>query len=904
MAALDNCLPRVVAALAATSVAILPWSAHAQTHGTTCSRETSCGGGGRGASEGDVVGARLRLLRALADDRRADESHARQLFDGEMPAGVDSDGAEVSIRLAGDTDLESLLDSHGGRVLDAFSERLRYARLPWSAVEPVADHPAVRRIESTWAPLGAHPVETTSRETGITATRRDPGLGVDGEGLVIGDVDAGFDIYHPHLFRADGGTYRWIDVDDDGEFDPGTDGVDLDGNGSVGPNEQLRILDGGGPNASGGDGLTPSEDWVYVDADGDRRRNAGPAGGFDEDDPAYAEPTFVVDDVDEDGQLDPRERLVRLDTSKFRLVTDGDDAYRRGRNLAEVSKSGGGAQSFHGTGVASILVGGQPRYHDRIGLAPRAELVGYVLDGEATSEVGNFRRHRRYVEDAVERDVDVLLHEWSNLFATPYDGSSNLEQALDAARSEGVHQVVPLGNLNLAQKHVERRLQPDRATRLAFEVDEGYDAGDRRRPYRRVWGSLYWRSDETLDVELDPPDGPAIDLARGNEEQRSTGPYRIVSSTSRSPRGTGHLLFAVWTKRDDETLGQGEWGLRVTDVDRQGELTGRIVDRHSSWDVGIHWAEPTRDEGTAVFPATADSAIGIGAYGGRRDQPDDGPDGSEVGELRNYSGRGPRIDGERLADLAAPDDPVAAASTSSEVPFRRFGGTSGAAPHVAAAVGLLQKLRPNRSEDAIETTLFEGARTDDLEPDLGSVPNRGWGWGKLDLYRALRGEAPPEAGTPPDAELRAEVTDGRLVLDASDSTDPDGDSLAFRFDRDYDGDWETDWRENARWTTSIDDAAGNFVARVDVRDPEGNYGGALAPYRIGGSDAGDAADATTSDTAETKRDPAPSPPPPRGCGACSPTGSPAPTPALFLLFASGTLLLVRRRLPPDSRTSA
>lgn len=783
---------------------------------------------------------------------------------------------------------------------------VRHARIPWSQIDPIAAHPSVRRLESTWAPTGPPPLRVTSERTGIEAARRRPDLDIDGDGVVFGDVDAGFDIYHPHLFRADGGTYRWVDVDGDGEFDPGTDGVDINDNGTIGPDERLRILAGRtGDDASRDGQLRPSSDWVYVDANGDRRRNAGPGAGFHEDDPAYAEPTFVVDDVDGDGRLDPRERLVRLDTSKLQLVVRGDDAYRRGRNLADLERSPSDGRAFHGTGVASILVGGQPRFHDHVGLAPEAELVGYAIDEEATSEVGDFRLHRRYIEDAVERDVDVLLHEWSNLFATPQDGSSNLERTMDAARDDGVLQVAPLGNLNLSQKHVERPLEPASSTQLIFDVDDGYDAGNRRRPYRRVWGSLYWRSDQSLDVELAPPDGPKIDLATEEGDEKTVGQYRVAHSTSRSPRGTSHLLFAIWRERDDAELAEGGWTIRVTDVDREDELVGRIVDRHSSWSVGIRWREPTRDEGTAVFPATADSAVGVGAYGGRQNLPDDGPGGSEVGELRNYSGRGPRVDGSRLADLAAPDDPFAAASHASNGLFRRFGGTSGAAPHAAAALGLLKGRHRDWSPDRLERTIFEQARSDDLHPDLGAVPNRGWGWGKVDLYRALRRDAPPPGGSPPRAELDARVVEDQLELDAGASTDPDDDELSFRFDRDYDGSWETDWRNDPTFKSTLTDGPGESTARVDVRDPAGNVDGALAVYRREATGPPDDGETGRADVAplDTTTEPPRSPPDREGCGNCSTSPARSPSSTLFLLLGFGTLLGAYRRFHPRRRPS-
>ncbi|MFB6350496.1 MAG: S8 family serine peptidase, partial [Bradymonadaceae bacterium] len=68
-----------------------------------------------------------------------------------------------------------------------------------------------------------------------------------------------------------------------------------------------------------------------------------------------------------------------------------------------------------------------------------------------------------------------------------------------------------------------------------------------------------------------------------------------------------------------------------------------------------------------------------------------GDEAIAVGDLRPFSGRGPRIDGAPVIDIAAPDNPFVPIAATPRVVnagwgrnwIHLFGGTSDAAPHVA-----------------------------------------------------------------------------------------------------------------------------------------------------------------------------------------------------------------------------
>ncbi len=690
--------------------------------------------------------------------------------------------------------------------------------IAWTDLDRLARHPNVRRIEAARPAIALSPLETIGRQQGTTATHLRPDDGLTGEGAVIAAIDSPIDPAHPHFFHADGGVHPWID-DGDGVLAAG-DSVDIDG--VVAP---LVVLDGGFIDPLVGadwqnldDRLDPKLDWLFADLDGDGARGVGAAQGFTDDDPALGEPLFVAHDADGDGRITPDERLFRLGTSKIRQTAIGGQTWRRGRDLADAIDAARETDASHGTGVASILLGGQPGFHERVGLAPGAEYLGYAQLPEGVTPFA----------DAAEHGALLMLHEWSQPAGDPGDGGSLFEQAMDEARADGMLQVCPLGNLNGAGKQVERAVDDDGVGRLGFEVGDGFFDGQRRRPYGTLIMHVAWTGGaQAQGARWRLPDGSVIDIQPGAEPQRLGDEMAYAVQVDETARGTRWLLLYVWhPDGPGNSLDQGRWDIEVLGLPPGTRLHGRLTDEHSGWAEGVHWSDATDDLTSLTYPSTADSAIGVAAFGGRMDM--DGQFGGRVGELRAYSGRGPRIDGARAVDITAPDDPLAAIAWSSlgDVPvghsalFYPFGGTSGAGPHVAAALALQAELRPDWSADDLEAHLFATADGDGLVPDAGPLPNEGWGHGKLRTHFALFGEPAPGNNRPPVADgLR--LADG--ALDVLAASDPDGDRLRFRLDLHYDGQWDGPWQESPRLL--LPDGAVEpgveFVARVALRDVRG-----------------------------------------------------------------------------------
>lgn len=810
---------------------------------------------------------------------------------------------------------------------------VRRAFVPWQALNSLRSVDGLQRVEAARRPGRLAPLEVTTTSIGAAAARASID-GPDGAGTLLAQIDSPVDIAHPAFFRADGGLYRWIDVDGDGAFEPGVDAVDLDRDGRPDRNETLRLLDavtviddGKERRLTGEDErLQPTRDWLYADMNGDRTRNKGREAGFVESDPGFGEPLFVVDDVDRDGRLQPREALVQLGSSKISAMHVGDTTYRRDESLIGAVDAELPARAIHGTGVAGILVGGTPGAQGRVGVAPGADLLVF---GDQRGELENSAAHLRAMETAVGAGADVILHEWTNPFFRPLDGSSNVARAMDAARRKGIPQVVPVGNLNDSEKSVVRRVPAGSEATLEFQVPATVSTQNGARPVTEVLGSLQWVEPTDLSVRLAGPGGTGaspVDLRfEDGVATAALDGARLRATLETTDRGTHFLSFVLTADPGVERLREGTWSFRLASSGAAAEVVGRISDRHTGWFRGVGWKNPTPDRTTISYPSTVDSAIGVGAHVGRatESEPDSdaGPDaGSDdgntsadrkPGRLRAFSGRGPRIDGAAAVDLTGPDNPfVPLAATpgvsrrGGETWYFGFGGTSGAAPHVAGAFALLKEALPEADIEALENRLLEGADTDTLIPDPPALPSPAWGRGRLDIWAALHETTDTtwSSGAAPRARLDIERRGEELWLDASASIDPEGEALSYRFDVGYDGRWETDWQYEP--ILSIDPASlppSARLVRLAVRDPAGQLHGTLAaipsPDGPGGPD--DAGGAASADVGPDVGPPdAPPGDPSRGCGCRTAsrggtTGFPR-IESLLALFAIAALTRARR----------
>ncbi len=304
------------------------------------------------------------------------------------------------------------------------------AQLPTSLLSDPAFLAQIQRVEYAGRNLKPH-TDGSIPEIGGTEVWKliSANETMDGTGRRFGVIDTGIDWRHPAFYFANGPVANIKSGSDDGWFF-----ADLNGDGGFQSDEDLEFVD---ETFDGIDGTYNRRvDWLYQDKNGNNKFEYG------------SEPRFLLRDLDGDDTISDSDEVVGLGGSKIRTLwdqTDEDRIYVRGVNLTIPSINHETDPDQHGTHVSCIVAGGHLGFDRRfIGVAPGAELVVVKTDYEEANVIAG-------IQWLVEEQVDVILMSLGGTTGYYLDGSSLLEQSVDAAE---IPVVISGGNEGSIDRHV------------------------------------------------------------------------------------------------------------------------------------------------------------------------------------------------------------------------------------------------------------------------------------------------------------------------------------------------------------------------------------------------------------------------------------------------------------------
>ncbi|MCK5303096.1 MAG: S8 family serine peptidase, partial [Candidatus Thorarchaeota archaeon] len=461
---------------------------------------------------------------------------------------------------------------------------------------------------------------------------------ITGEGLLIADLDSGIDWNHPDLWFADGGEYNWYEIIVDGAPTNGTDFIDLNNDTIRQPGERLYYLDFDNSGI-----FDTAMEWIWAD---NVSQNA---------EPDIGEPFFVVNDTNDNGQLDVGEKLIMLSTPKTKYIVEGDGTPSRNIQVwdrsVNLTTSTHDDPDGHGTAVAGILLGGQIGHRKYVGVAPDSELMMIKVLGQSydwlTIEEG--------LTWAYNHGADVILIEIGSWTYHYLDGSSASESLIDTIVANGVPVIAPSGNLGGKDKHALFSTSPDTPNYVDFhipgmepDIQDVYitvlsvnDTDFGTCNFSIIINFQSWTGPPVFTIYLHPGVGyynwflePSVAFGGNTLWVES-----FISTSSRSTRMLGIHIYSTTSPLPLTVIGAPPFHQINVTSPSATTFHAYISDASSAWSGGAIWLSDISDNYEITWPSTADQALSVASYRTR-----DLVSPSTIGDIANFSSRGPRID--------------------------------------------------------------------------------------------------------------------------------------------------------------------------------------------------------------------------------------------------------------------
>jgi hypothetical protein len=385
----------------------------------------------------------------------------------------------------------------------------------------------------------------------------------------------------------------------------------------------------------------------------------------------------------------------------------------------------------HGTHVMDIAAG-NGRGTGVPGFAPTAEILfvepattdiawsGPQAVGSAFGDSAQLLEAIRFIFDQVGTTpcaVNVSL----GTNGGPHDGSSLVEQGIDAILREAENRAVVIAASNSFSDgiHAAGPIAQGGTADMHWVIPENDVTGNEI----EVW---YSGSDE-IELELMTPDGTSLGTIPVGQSGRVTGDNDevliFVSNRANDPNNHDNVI-GVFLERD---LPSGTWVLRLHGKTVTGEGGFHAWIERDDADQSS-FAPPQDNSHTLGSISCGQESIVVGSYDAHKPtQP-----------ISFFSSAGPTRDGREKPEISAPGHAVIAARSRSKTGVTEKGGTSMAAPAVTGITALVlaeAKARATSlSFDRIRSTVGESARHD---PPSGTGWDAQYGQGRIDAAAAI-----------------------------------------------------------------------------------------------------------------------------------------------------------------------
>lgn len=400
----------------------------------------------------------------------------------------------------------------------------------------------------------------------------------------------------------------------------------------------------------------------------------------------------------------------------------------------------------HGTHVSGTAAGNGSAFTDKRhkGFSSDADIV-FVKGGNGsfpTTNTINALTYFKNVATALNKPIVVNMSIGGQ--SSAHDGTSSHEVAVNNFTTSAAGRVVVISAGNDYGDFLHRKVDiaANASQTYNFTVASNTSAAT-------VFSFIMYANDNTpVTAKLTTPDG-----------QQYT--QNISTTTAHSILGGGltATMYNYWsndnnkryvqlviTRTSGTTNVQGNYTLEITNNGTQ-----QISTHGWLYSQGVQTTLQNGDNEYIVgSPGNASNAITVASYMGRPSWYSTGAYSTTTPQesISSFSSQGPRVDGVQKPDIAGSGQNVISSRSSNSAPaatdiisgtnyYVKNQGTSMSSPGVAGAVGLLLQANPSLTAAQVKARLTANARMDGA---TGVVPNMRWGYGKLDIYKAVTDE--------------------------------------------------------------------------------------------------------------------------------------------------------------------
>jgi subtilisin family serine protease len=392
-------------------------------------------------------------------------------------------------------------------------------------------------------------------------------------------------------------------------------------------------------------------------------------------------------------------------------------------------------QSNHGTHVTGTVLGrGTASNGTYKGIAPGANLYFYKIAKNSTGRASDSDEIKA-INRALAVGCDIFSMSFGG-YSTFSDGSSSVCQAIDYAVEQGMLVFNSAGNNANDDEHYSATVAPgSNANNILYTIDNSFEDDDYD---EEITFRVIWIDDNHTDKQM------ALSCSNLSGDESLEEEYSGFSQ-----RGTEGRRYTLTV--NVEAGSSKTYRLSLSNTAASGETPL------------VHIYRTSRSEGTfdnpdltytVSHPALADRSIAVGAIAHRTSWVnylgDSYSRSYTIGEITNFSSRGPRVDGLLKPNLMAPgamvvsmlDSEVSSNESriidndglnldgSGPAQYYMNNGTSMSCPMAAGAAALILESDPILTPDEVIERLTSTA-------DNADTPNSTIGYGTIDVYDAI-----------------------------------------------------------------------------------------------------------------------------------------------------------------------